>query len=189
MTDTKKWNPPPTEGFVCECGESPAFDGNLEKVSRWRWLDGHWQHFHGYPIGHVDVYRHQPQPDEKNKILTEFSRKISNQKNLHPKYQKLVSEHFWELIDVTDEPQPDDLVDALIDVGVNLANSKLVFGDIGIKNLQKAEEEIRTLLQSRRPSITREEIESVIDAYFLEERVNKVIKLLKSKDIEVKGEK
>ena len=107
------------------------------------------QYFKGYEDGQNDCrdeHGGQPQPDEKNKILTEFSRKISNQKNLHPKYQKLVSEHFWELIDVTDEPQPDDLVDALIDVGVNLANSKLVFGDIGIKNLQKAEAEIRKLL-------------------------------------------
>ena len=49
------------------------------------------------------------------------------------------------------QAQPDEeLVDALIDVGVNLANSKLVFGDIGIKNLQKAEAEIRKLLKGEK---------------------------------------
>ena len=68
----KKWNPPPTEGFVCECGEKPAFDGNLEKVSRWRWLDGHWQHFHGYPIGHVDVYRQEPHEELVEKTTRLF---------------------------------------------------------------------------------------------------------------------
>jgi len=32
------------------------------------------------------------------KILTDFVEKISNQENMPPKYQRLVSEHFWELI-------------------------------------------------------------------------------------------
>ena len=38
--------------------------------------------------------------DEKTqaKILTNFVIKISNQENMPPKYQKLVNEHFWELI-------------------------------------------------------------------------------------------
>lgn len=33
------------------------------------------------------------------KVLTNFAEKlISNQKDIPPKYQKLASEHFWELI-------------------------------------------------------------------------------------------
>ena len=37
---------------------------------------------------------------EKTKILKEFAKKITqNQKNMPPKYQKMASEHFWELVD------------------------------------------------------------------------------------------
>lgn len=52
---------PPVEGWYCECGAQPS-----ELVGRgdWRWAGDHWQHYHGYPIGHVPAYHPtlRPQP-------------------------------------------------------------------------------------------------------------------------------
>ena len=36
---------------------------------------------------------------KQQKIINEFFKKINKQRNVPPEYQKLVSEHFWELID------------------------------------------------------------------------------------------
>jgi hypothetical protein len=41
---------PDYKGYVCECGD--ACD---PLSSKWRWDGQNWQHFHGYPIGHVIV--------------------------------------------------------------------------------------------------------------------------------------
>ena len=35
---------------------------------------------------------------KKKAILKKFAKKISKQKDMPPKYQKLVSKHFWDLI-------------------------------------------------------------------------------------------
>lgn len=45
-------------------------------------------------VGMDEYCKHLEQLD----ILDKFTEKISQQKNLSPKYQKLVSEHFWDLI-------------------------------------------------------------------------------------------
>ncbi len=43
------------EKWICECG------ARLDPVSsEWRFDGRNWQHYHGYPIGHVIV---EPQPE------------------------------------------------------------------------------------------------------------------------------
>ena len=44
--------------WICECGKvcNPV-GGSLNEASNWRWAGNHWQHYHGYPIGHIMVFR------------------------------------------------------------------------------------------------------------------------------------
>lgn len=40
------------EQWICECGEM------CDSMSgAWRWDGKNWQHYHGYPIGHVIVFQ------------------------------------------------------------------------------------------------------------------------------------
>ena len=97
------------------------------------------------------------------------------------------------------QPQPvEELVEDILKIGVELSRHTETYDPnfvIG-KAENKAKAEIRTLLQSHRPSVTREEIYELLRE--LDERygincVNSVTfeigELLKSKGIPVKGEK
>jgi len=43
------------EQFICECGQK------LEPASSdWRCAGSYWEHYHGYPIGHVPVFGRRP---------------------------------------------------------------------------------------------------------------------------------
>lgn len=48
---------PEADGWYCECGETPDLS------SKWRWAGDHWQHHHGYPIGHISCYHPTLRPD------------------------------------------------------------------------------------------------------------------------------
>ena len=75
------------------------------------------------------------------------------------------------------QPQPDDLVEALIYASYNFHK--------GVEFKSKASERIRTLLQSR-PSVTRGEIEKVVwSGKNTEGRISDLLVLFKSKGIEV----
>ncbi len=41
--------------WICECGKVCNPMG--EDGEDWRWAGDHWQHHHGYPIGHIRVWR------------------------------------------------------------------------------------------------------------------------------------
>jgi len=47
MNDARAW--------VCECGEKAN-----PMSPDWRWDGENWQHFHGYPLGHVTAERKEP---------------------------------------------------------------------------------------------------------------------------------
>ena len=101
------------------------------------------------------------------------------------------------------QPQPDELVEKLLKIGMRAEVDGLNYADTlenkpakMLKIFDEARAEIRTLLQSHRPSVTREEIYELLRE--LDERygincVNSVTfeigELLKSKGIPVKGEK
>lgn len=46
------WNELNPEEWICECG------AKLDPLSsEWRCAGSYWEHYHGYPIGHVAVFR------------------------------------------------------------------------------------------------------------------------------------
>lgn len=51
---------PPATDWLCECGKRPGNDVH----TKWRWDGENWQHYHGYPIGHV-IAEYKPE-EEKN---------------------------------------------------------------------------------------------------------------------------
>ena len=119
-------------------------------------------------------------------------------KDVRLKYLELIKsileqqyQHEQNILDYgTDEPeeqqpQPDEeLVEALIYASYNFHK--------GVEFKSKASERIRTLIQSLKPSITRAWIAgvaSVLGGLNFPERADYLIKQLKFKGIEVKGEK
>lgn len=48
------------EEWICECGEKLDITNG-----KWRWDGKNWQHYHGYPIGHVIVERKKIKKEKK----------------------------------------------------------------------------------------------------------------------------
>ena len=51
----------PTDGWYCECGE--RLDETAVMSGKWRSAGDHWQHYHGYPVGHVPCYHSELRPE------------------------------------------------------------------------------------------------------------------------------
>lgn len=60
--DLGNWKGPSRKGWYCECGATAA-ETWFHTPGDWRWAGDHWQHYHGYPVGHVLCYHPTLRPE------------------------------------------------------------------------------------------------------------------------------